>query len=94
MTKPVKLLLAALLIACLIAGGGVLHLDIGNDPMSYRSVTGGFDYQYAMVTALMAGAFMGPLVFFVGLVLCGIGYVFVVAVLHLFQRGRMDQPPE
>jgi hypothetical protein len=88
MTKPVRLLLVALVVTCLLTGGEVLYLDIGNDPMSYRSTTGHFDYQYAMITALMAGASLGPFVFLVGLVLCGIGYVFVVGAQLLLHRKR------
>jgi hypothetical protein len=87
MAMTVKLLLAGFLAAFLVTGVGVLYLDTGNDPMSYRAAAGGFDYQYAVVTALMAGASMGPFVFLIGLVLGGIGYALVLgAQLLLFRK--------
>jgi len=86
MASPARLFLIGLVTACLIAGGGVLYLDVGHDPMSYYSVTGGFDYQYAIVSALIAGLSLGPFLFLVGLILYGIGCVVVLGFQLLLGR--------
>jgi hypothetical protein len=55
-----RIVLIAFVAACVIAGGGILHLDVGNHPMSYYSVTGEFDYQQAFVSALIGACTSGP----------------------------------
>jgi len=86
MASPVRLLLIAFVIAVVIAGGGVLYLDVGNHPMTYYSVTGAFDYRQAIVFALLGGVWLGPSVFCFGLVLYGIGYAFVFGFRLLLNR--------
>jgi hypothetical protein len=88
MVMPVRLLLVGFVAACLMSGGGVLYLDTSNDPMSYRDGTGGFDYEYALVTALIAGASLGPFVFSIGLLVFGIGYVLVLGAQLVLRRSR------
>ena len=86
MPSEVRIALAALSIACVIGGAGVLYLDIANEPMSYYSVSGAFDYRYAIVTALLAGAYLGPWLFPVGLLLYGIGYLLVRSIRNRNQN--------
>jgi hypothetical protein len=88
MPSEVRIALIALAVACVIGGGGVLYLDVSNDPMSYYSVTGAFDYQYAIVTALVAGAFLGLSLFPVGLMLYGIGYLFLRGFRIMVSRNQ------
>ena len=88
MPSEVRIALAALAIACVIGGGGVLYLDIGNEPMSYYSATGAFDYQYAVTTALVAGVFLGPWLFPVGLALYAMGYLLLLGLRKLLNGNE------
>jgi hypothetical protein len=81
-----RIVLIVLVAACMIAGGGVLYLDVGNHPMSYYSVTGEFDYQQAFVFALIGALYLGPWLFFASLMLYGIGYIFVFGFQSLLNR--------
>ena len=81
-----RIVLIAFVAACVIAGGGVLYLDVGNHPMSYYSVTGEFDYQQAFVFALIGALYLGPLLFFSSLMLYGLGYILVFGLQALVSR--------
>jgi hypothetical protein len=84
--SPARILLIIFAAACLIGGGGVLYLDIGNKPMVYYSITDGFNYEYAITFALMGAAYFGPILFFIGLMLYGIGALLVAGIQLLLQR--------
>ena len=86
MPSPARLFLICFVTACLIAGGGVLYLDVGNHPMTYYSVTGDFDYGQAIVFALLGGAWLGPFLFLIGLNLYGVGCVVMLGFRHLLNR--------
>jgi hypothetical protein len=76
----------AFVAACVIAGGSVLYLDIGNHPMSYYSVEGVFDYRQAIAFALIGALYLGPWLFFVSLMAYGVGYVLVFGFQTLLNR--------
>jgi len=84
--SPPRVLLIIFATACLIGGGGVLYLNVENEPTDYYSVNGGFDYGYAIMFASMGAVYFGPILFFLALLLYGFGYVFVVAVQLLLHR--------
>ena len=84
--SPARILLIIFAAACLIGGGGVLYVDIGNKPMVYYAGRDGFNYEYAVTFALMGAAYFGPILFFVGLMLYGIGALLVTGLQLLLQR--------
>ena len=84
--SPARVLLIIFAVACLIGGGGVLYLDIGNKPMVYYSISDGFNYKYAITFALMGAAYFGPFLFFIGLMLYGVGSVVVTGVRLMLHR--------
>jgi hypothetical protein len=86
MSQPAPILLIIFATACVIAGGGVLYLDVGNKPMVYYAGREGFNYEYAITFALMGAAYLGPIFFFVGLVLYGFGCAAVDGIRLLFRR--------
>src|SRR5687768_6254272 len=86
MTSPVRLILLALIAACIAAGGGVLYIDVGNKPMVYYSVTQGFNYRYALEFALGGGLYLGPFLFFIGVWLYGVGYALVFGFRLLLKK--------
>jgi hypothetical protein len=86
MSSPARTLLIIFAAACLIAGGGVLYIDIGNKPMVYYVGREGFNDEYAITVALIGAAYLGPIFFFVGLVLHGLGGMIVQGVPLLLRR--------
>lgn len=84
--SPARILLTIFAAACLIGGGGVLYLDIGNKPMVYYSIAEGFNYEYAFTFALIGAVYLGPILFFVGLMLYGVGALLVTGIQLLLQR--------
>ena len=81
-----RTVLIAFVAACLIAGGGVLYLDVGNHPMSYYSVDGTFDYRQAAIFGLLGAMYLGPWLFFASLMLYGLGYILVFGFQSLVSR--------
>jgi hypothetical protein len=84
--SPARIVAMIFAAACLIGGGGVLYLDIGNNPMDYYSLSGGFDYEYAITFALIGAAYFGPYLFFVSLMLYGFAYTLFMGVKLLLHR--------
>ena len=84
--SPGRIVLIAFVTACLIAGLGVLYIDIGNKPSVYYSITEGFNYRYAARFALMCGLYLGPFVFFAGLMFYGLVYLLVLGLRNLLNR--------
>ena len=84
--SPARILLIIFAAACLTGGGGVLYLDVGNKPMVYYSVSEGFNYEYAITFALMGAVYFGPFLFFISLMLYGIGALLVAGIQMLLHR--------
>jgi hypothetical protein len=84
--SPGRIVLIAFVTAFLIAGMGLLYIDVRNEPTDYYSITEDFNYGYAVVFALMGGLYLGPFVFFAGLMLYGLGYLVVFGLRDLLNR--------
>ena len=84
MASPARLMLIGLVIACLIAGGAVVHMAMDHEPMEFYGEAG-FDYPYAMFL-FFGGMIWGPFVFLLGMLLYGFAYALVFAVQLLLRR--------